>query len=201
MQNSNAQLKFLSSLFLLSGLAALVYQVSWQRLLFAAFGADLESVTIVVSAFMLGLGAGALAGGWCADRFPAKTLVLFALCESGIGVYGMLSPELMRHVGDLTVASSLPVVALVNFLLVLLPALLMGATLPILAAHTARLWQNVGRATGYMYAANTFGAALGALGAGFLLFYCLTLDGAIRLAACINLLVAGLALWRLRSIT
>ena len=50
-------------LFFVSGIAALIYQVCWQRLLFEAFGVDMESVTIIVSTFMLGLGLGALVGG------------------------------------------------------------------------------------------------------------------------------------------
>ena len=48
-------------LFMISGTAALIYQICWQRLLFEGFGVDMESVTIVVSTFMLGLGLGALA--------------------------------------------------------------------------------------------------------------------------------------------
>ena len=67
----------LSVLFLASGAAGLIYQVCWQRLLFAAFGSDLVSVTVIVSAFMAGLGLGALAGGWAADRWPARALALF----------------------------------------------------------------------------------------------------------------------------
>ena len=51
----------LAPLFFVSGVAALVYQVCWQRLLFSAFGVDIDSVTIIVSVFMLGLGLGALA--------------------------------------------------------------------------------------------------------------------------------------------
>jgi hypothetical protein len=48
-QTENALISALSALFLLSGACALVYQVAWQRILFAAFGADLESITIIVS--------------------------------------------------------------------------------------------------------------------------------------------------------
>ena len=40
--------------FFLSGAAGLIYQIAWQRLLFANFGVDVESSTVVVSAFMLG---------------------------------------------------------------------------------------------------------------------------------------------------
>lgn len=189
-QTENALIAALSVLFLLSGACALVYQVAWQRILFASFGADLESITIIVSAFMLGLGAGALAGGALADRWPKHALALFALAEGGIGLFALGSPALFRWVGEATVTASLPVIAAVNFALVLVPTLLMGASLPILVADLARRWRNIGRATGQLYAVNTLGAALGALLAGFVLFYWLTLDNAIRLAALGNFIVA-----------
>jgi hypothetical protein len=48
----------LSILFFFSGTAALIYQVMWQRMLFTLFGVDLESITIIVSVFMFGLGIG-----------------------------------------------------------------------------------------------------------------------------------------------
>ncbi len=186
----------LSLLFLLSGAAGLVYQVTWQRLLFAAFGSDLASVTLIVSAFMAGLGLGALAGGAAADRWPARALHLFAGCEALIGLYGLASPAILLWGGHAFVAAPMPVVGLVNFGLVLLPALLMGATLPVLVSHVARRWRNVGRATGQLYAVNTFGAALGALLPAFVLLAWMPMDTVIRLAAAVNLLVA-VAAWGL----
>ncbi|SDA51332.1 hypothetical protein SAMN03159475_1154 [Pseudomonas sp. NFPP33] len=191
---SRTPIKLLGVLFLCSGMAALMYQVSWQRILFSAFGADMESVAIVVSAFMLGLGGGALLGGWAADRIPKSTLWLFAVCEVGIGAYGFISLCLMRWAGDYFVLLSLGWIALVNFALVLVPALLMGATLPILVSHVARKWESVGAATGHMYAMNTMGAAGGALLTSFLLFKFLTLEVVVYIAAVINFAVAGVAL-------
>lgn len=189
----------LSLLFLLSGAAGLIYQVTWQRLLFAAFGSDLASVTIIVSAFMAGLGLGALAGGAAADRWPARALDLFAGCEALIGLYGLASPALLLWGGRAFVAAPMPVVGLVNFALVLLPALLMGATLPVLVSHVARRWRNVGRATGQLYAVNTFGAAIGALLPAFVLLAWMPMDRVIALAAATNLLVAVLARTALRD--
>ena len=52
-------------LFFSSGFPALIYQIVWQRALFAIYGINVESVTVVVSAFMLGLGVGSLLGGTC----------------------------------------------------------------------------------------------------------------------------------------
>jgi spermidine synthase len=54
--------------FFASGVAALVYQVIWQRLLVVFSGADVFSATVIVAAFMGGLGVGHLAGGHVADR-------------------------------------------------------------------------------------------------------------------------------------
>lgn len=187
----------LSLLFFLSGAAGLMYQVAWQRLLFAAFGSDLASVTIIVSAFMAGLGLGALAGGWAADRWPVQTLRLFCGCEAGIGIYGMFSPWTLASAGATFVTAPMCVVATVNFIQVLLPALLMGATLPILVSHLARRWGSVGAATGQLYAANTLGAAIGAVVPAFILFSFIQLDLAIYVAATINLCVALCVFWLL----
>src|SRR4051812_25289323 len=46
---TEVRLRSLALPFFLSGVSALIYQVCWQRLLFVAFGVDIESITIVVS--------------------------------------------------------------------------------------------------------------------------------------------------------
>ena len=46
------QLRWLYLLFFLSGFPALLYQIVWQRALFTVFGVNVESVTVVVCAFM-----------------------------------------------------------------------------------------------------------------------------------------------------
>ena len=48
--------------FFASGCAALVYQVVWQRYLFTGLGVDIDSVTLIVSSFMLGIGIGGALG-------------------------------------------------------------------------------------------------------------------------------------------
>jgi MFS family permease len=140
---------------------------------------------------MLGLGCGALAGGQLADRLGHRTVELFALCELGIGLFGLASPWLIPAVGTRFLQSSLPVIAAVNFLLILIPASFMGATLPMLVAHLFRGNANVGVSIGKLYWSNTMGAAAGALAAGVLLFQHFTLDQSIYLAAAGNFLVAG----------
>lgn len=126
---SRRRLGTLGAAFLCSGAAGLIYQVAWQRLLFANFGVDLISVCIIVSTFMLGLGLGALAGGWLGDRFPAATLKFFVLCEVAIGLFGLVSPFLIRALGSWLSDASFAVSGLANFLLMLIPTFFMGAML------------------------------------------------------------------------
>jgi predicted membrane-bound spermidine synthase len=186
---------WLQPLFFLSGAAALIYQVCWQRIFFFSFGTDIESVTVIVSAFMLGLGLGALGGGWAADKWPGRIAPLFAALELCIGLFGFASPWLLTKVSDLFIMSGRLETAAANFALMLLPTCAMGATLPMLVAHALRQKRGVGVETGELYCMNTLGAALGCGATGFVLFHFLTLKGAIAVAACVNLWVAA-SVWR-----
>ena len=189
--SSQVRFRLLAVPFFLSGVAAVIYQVCWQRLLFVAFGVDIESITIIVSTFMLGLGIGALAGGRLADRFPDRIVAMFSAIELGIGLFGLASPQVIETVGALTVRQSLPVIALANFMALLVPTLLMGATLPMLVAFLVRAAGSVGVSIGGLYFVNTMGAATGALAIGFVLLHYIELNTAIHAAAAINFLVSA----------
>ncbi len=78
------------AVFLLSGFAALLYQIVWQRALYAIYGINVESVTMVVTAFMLGLGLGSLGGGVVSKDPKRPVLLMFSLVELGIGLFGAL---------------------------------------------------------------------------------------------------------------
>lgn len=177
------------SLFALSGIAALVYQVCWQRLLFTAFGVDIESITVIVSAFMLGLGLGALVGGYLADRFPDRILLLFMLFESGIGIFGVVSPLLISFVAARFLMADHFVTGVVTFALLLFPTTLMGGTLPMLVVHFHKTFGHVGISVGKLYFVNTMGASVGSFLVGFIFFPVLTLNQTIWLSANLNFLV------------
>jgi predicted membrane-bound spermidine synthase len=179
---------------MISGTAALIYQVCWQRLLFEGFGVDMESVTIVVSTFMLGLGVGALAGGEIADRLPNRVIPMFAMIELTTGAFGLCSPYLIRAISAVTVNASLVTIAAVNFGLLLIPTTLMGATLPILVTYVVRRYRNLGVSVGVLYFANTLGAAFGAGFTGFVALYHFGLTSTIYIAAALNAAV-GATVW------
>jgi spermidine synthase len=180
-------------IFVVSGFAALLYQVVWQRTLFAIYGINIESVTVIVTAFMLGLGLGSLLGGSLSKDAKRPALLLFSLVELSIGIYGFLSLGLFRLVGSFTLGAPALVTFVIAFALVLLPTVLMGATLPLLVAHAVRISGNVGRSVGVLYFVNTLGSALASAVAVFVLLGNLGQKGTVTVAACLNLMVSALA--------
>ncbi len=176
--------------FLLSGFAALVYQVVWQRALFEIYGLNSESVAMVVTVFLLGLGVGSLAGGALSRDPGRRVLLLFALIELGIGLFGFVSLPLIRTVGSWTLRLSPLGTSLVAFALMLAPTTLMGATLPLLVAHRVRASANVGASVAALYAVNTLGSALASLVAALWLLGTLGQANSTRLAAVVNVTVA-----------
>lgn len=185
----------LHGVFILSGISALIYQLVWQRALLTIYGSNVESVAMVVAAFLAGLGIGSLAGGWISKSTRAPLVLLFGLAELGVGAYGLISLKLFDAVGAITSAQAhgLTTGALV-FLLVFLPTLLMGATLPLLVAHQVRDTAHVGNSVSRLYFVNTLGAALGAFIAAHWLLGSFGMSGTTRIAASLNALAAFIVL-------
>ncbi len=190
----------LHGVFILSGISALIYQLVWQRALLTIYGSNVESVAMVVAAFLAGLGIGSIVGGWISKSTRAPLVLLFGLAELGVGAYGLISLKLFDAVGDLTSVQShgLTTGALV-FLLVFLPTLLMGATLPMLVAHEVRDTAHVGESVSRLYFVNTLGAALGAFIAAHWLLGSFGMSGTTRIAACLNAAAALIVLLVLRK--
>src|SRR5207244_12347680 len=65
--------------FFVSGFAALLYQVIWQRLLVFFSGADVYAVTLIVTTFMAGLGRGYLGGGSVDGRMSRRTTMVIVI--------------------------------------------------------------------------------------------------------------------------
>src|SRR5713226_4463912 len=114
-----SRIRMLCILFFFSGFPALIYQLTWQRSLFRIFGVNSESVTIVVTAFMVGLGLGSLAGGWLSRRVAVGPLLLLGVIELATAAFGLISlalfEQVSQHVPDLPLAA----LAAINLSLVL----------------------------------------------------------------------------------
>ncbi|HEX6853532.1 MAG TPA: fused MFS/spermidine synthase [Candidatus Polarisedimenticolaceae bacterium] len=193
-----------AALFVLSGMAGLIYQVVWSRSLVPVFGVTAFAVSTVLVSFMGGMALGAALLGKRADR-AKRPLRMFAMLEAGIGLYALALPLLLRLV-DLaysavfTSIDSFFLKSLVRFVfslsLLLVPTVLMGATLPALGQGLLRRKETLGEGIGLLYFVNTLGAAFGTWIAGFVLLPYLGLTRTTAVAFVLNATVAIVA-WRL----
>ncbi len=197
----------LLGLFLVSGAAALIYQVLWVRELGLLFGSTAQAAAMAIAIFFAGLAS----GGWFWGRrvaSSARPLRWFGLLELGIAAtalgyfllvdaYVAAYHALFQLVGDRTALDTV-MKALVAATVLLPPAWLMGGTLPVLGQHLVRGRQRLATTGSVLYAVNTFGSALGALAAGFVLPLVLGFRGAYLLAVLLDVVVGVAAVFLAR---
>ena len=187
-------LAVLYGLFFFSGFSALAYQVTWQRMLALFAGSDSISVTLIVGAFLLGLGGGSMLSSRLADRLtPRGAIVTFALCELGTAAFALVSKLyfydfLFTHMPEL--AGNRPLAFIAAFIGLFIPTTLMGMTLPLLAKSVVRRIHSAAERIGNLYGANTLGAACGAFITGCFLIGTIGYVATIVLAALLNISVA-----------
>lgn len=170
-----------------SGMAALIYQVAWTRLLTLYMGHTTAAASTVVAAFMGGLALGAAGGGTLAAGLTARrALYVYAALEAiVIGAALAIPWELASLVPLLSWAYQdgasgllFPGIRVsVCLLLIVVPAVALGASFPLAARWFAERSVHPGREGGQLYAANTLGAAIGALLAGFVAIPALGISG------------------------
>lgn len=180
------------AVFLLSGVAALLYQLVWQRCLFTIYGTDSESIAIIVAVFLLGLGLGSLIGGKFSERPNLPAITIFAALELAVAAFGFVSIDLFTTVGNLTDTSGRWVAGLSSFGLLLIPTTFMGATLPILVRHVVDQTHSVGDSVGRLYFVNTLGAAMGCFYGSMWLFSAYGLRGTATVAVILDVVAAAL---------
>ena len=186
----------------MSGACTLVYEVVWARMLIPVFGVSVYAVSTVLTAFMAGLAIGSFYFGRLADRHD-NGLRIYAFLELGIGAFALLFPLILSGLDEIYTplyrlledvpTAFLMVRFLLTFVVLLIPTTLMGATLPVLCKYAVREINSAGWAVGRLYAVNTFGAAIGAFAAAFLLIEALGVSGTIWTAAVLNLVIAAVA--------
>ncbi len=186
----------LSCLFL-SGAASLFYEVCWIRKAGLFFGSTTFALATVLAVFFLGLAIGsALAGRLSTSLY--RPLRIYGIVELAIAVLGLASNMLLDAADDgygmlyRWADGSAPWIALARLVLVaaviLVPAVLMGTTVPLLAKAIIRRHRSLGFAAGGLYGINALGAATGAALAGFVTLPVLGLAATIYLGAGLNVL-------------
>ena len=188
-----------------SGIAGLTYEVIWQRVLAVVLGNSAVAASAVLAAVMCGLGLGSLYAAKFADRTNA--LKVYGYIEVALGVAALLVPLGARFAGavapDFLVGHDADwVAATARFVtaaaVVLVPAVLMGATLPLLARFAELGFKGrgdgVGPSAALVYGANTAGAALGCVLTGYVLLGRIGVFWTNGAAATVDILVGGVAI-------
>ncbi len=191
--------------FTLSGAAGLFYESVWSRYLSLFVGHSAYAQIITMVLFLGGMALGAMVVSRRSHRIR-DPLLGYAVVELIVGLiglafhdgiylpltswaYGSAFPALAGH-GGLTVVKWVLAGALI-----LPQSVLLGATFPLMTAGVLRRFPSQpGRILGSFYFANSFGAAVGVLVAGFVLYPWVGLPGTITAAAILNLLVALVAM-------
>lgn len=192
--------------FLLSGFAALLYQMAWMRQFSTIFGTSEIAVATVLSAYMGGLALGAALAGRLVQLIR-RPVLFYGLLEATIAISALLVPVLLSGAGLLYASvlggqPSIPDAAgwgqplfyfFVAFAVLIMPTACMGATLPVLIRYVVSRDDQIGRRVGGLYAINTLGAVCGAVVAGFILLPQLGLRGTVWCGVVVNILVFAIA--------
>jgi spermidine synthase len=184
--------------FFASGLAALVYQVAWQRILALQTGVGLYSVATIVASFMAGLGIGSHVGGLLSSKLtPSRALLAFGALEILIAAFGVVSVPLyydLLYTRSPGVHAAPWVAFALHFASLLPPTALMGMSLPFLSRALVADAASAGRTIGVLYGINMVGAGTGALLTPWVLVRHLGLGGAVLVAAAANVAAGAFAL-------
>jgi spermidine synthase len=162
----------------LSGATALSAEVLWTRVLSLAFGATVYAFSLILAAFLIGLGFGSGVGSVLARRINSRPRIMLGwcqvlLCVAIVWAAYLLTDAMPYWPVDPAVTNSAWLTFRQDFfrsLIVVLPAAaLWGASFPLALASLVAPRQNTSRLVGHVYAANTAGAIIGSLGTSLLL--------------------------------
>ncbi len=204
MTTQNAITVWVFACFFISGTAGLIYEVLWLRMINKIIGSAPFAVAAILTVFMGGLALGSWFAGRFIDRIGQRRFVLavYGLLEFAIGIYAFCLPHLINGTGPFYRLIYDPLISHPLFYhaatffgcsaLLIIPATLMGATLPVLSRYCVHELDHLGKQTGLLYGLNTVGAACGTLLCGFYLIQRFGLSNTLLLAAALNVF-AGLA--------
>lgn len=197
----------LTLVFVLSGAAGLIYESIWSRYLGLFVGHSAYAQVIVLVIFLGGMSVGATVASKRSARL-AEPLLWYAIVELVVGLLGLVFHDVFGVVSALAYDTIFPALAggsllvitkwFVAALLILPQSVLLGATFPLMTAGLLRRLGRdhadpaaaSGRVIGVLYFANSIGASIGVLIAGFWLIGAVGLQGTLLTAALVNILVA-----------
>jgi spermidine synthase len=181
----------------LSGFTSFAYEIYWTRSLVFILGNSTYALTTMLSAFLTGIALGAYLIRFFLSRIRDHS-VIFGWIQILLGIFSALALPLLfsfddpQSLSQYILRTSTQVFPLifagfgVAFLVMLVPAILIGATFPLVGEIGVRDPGKTGASVGKIYAINTLGNVLGALLPGFFLLNWLGIQKGILAMAVIN---------------
>jgi spermidine synthase len=193
--------------FFFSGFASLIFEILWSRQFVTVFGNSSYAISVVLSAYMAGIGLGGIFGGRLADRAKNRAGI-YAVILTLISIWALFIPLMLD-----SLRTAVPGLALLttdylllsmitrfilSFAILGVPCFLMGMTLPLLVRMVTESGTYIGMRISMLYALNTLGAAFGCFAAGIWMMDTLGLGNMNLVAVGINVVLAivVLVLWK-----
>ncbi|MDP7249131.1 MAG: fused MFS/spermidine synthase [Planctomycetota bacterium] len=189
--------------FGLSGFVAMIYEVALARAFSLLLGSSTYAFTLMVSAFILGIGLGSiLLTKWVKQELDLVSWL--AGTQAGIGLSSMLMlfliGELPAKIVDAIAGhrdswSELQAIEFgYLFMTMIVPTALMGLMFPLTTAICTPKVEKIGASSGFVYFVNTLGAILGSLCGGFLFLPLFGIQQSIEMAAILNFGAAAIVI-------
>lgn len=199
----NTEKKVIFLLFFASGISGLIYEIVWLRILSRITGVTTYATAVTVAAFMAGLGLGSFIFGKFIDK-RKDHLRIYAILQLSIAAIALVTPiflnasvtiykyihQISNHNPNLILLARV----LVSFICLLIPATLMGGTLPVLTAYLVKKGGLFGKNFSLLYGLNTLGAVLGVILSGFITIGSIGEWNTTFIAVLINFTVGAVAL-------
>lgn len=189
---------FVSTTFILSGVFGLIYEVLWTRFLADLMGGTALSQFVVLMVFMGGLALGAILIGRQVDR-GGNGLLYYGWLEVGIGLYAVLFPFLATMATGIfyslgaNFGPGSPGLLLLKIfiasLLIALPSVAMGGTLPAVTRYLTSSQHGLRRNISLLYGLNSLGAVLGVLAGGFFVVHWLGQSASMLSTGILNMVL------------
>lgn len=191
-------------LFFMSGFTALMYQLVWERMLEFFTGVNVYAISGIVAAYMMGLGVGALIGGYLADRVSRRmNLLFFAVTQAGIALFAVISTPLYYDIlysRFVQVGQNPLALAGIIFISLLIPTFCMGVSLPLVSRALIHVPTSAAKIASWLYGINALGSAAGAYVTTWVLFRLINFEQICVIGAIINAMVALVSVLLLRSL-
>lgn len=196
----------------LAGFSSLIYELAWFRLMVLVVGASIYAFSLMLIAFLLGIGIGGWFGGKFADFIQGKNKLLFCIgmIEFFIALFSWLLLFLYNHLPFAYLwfyqfFSGNPYLLFIAKLLLaisimLIPTFFMGIAFPVLVKLNSQNSNSLNQDVGQVFSANTIGAIFGALLSGLFFLPVLHVQKTILLAIGINILATILAVLFIKKI-